>query len=216
MLKVDSKSVICFDLDDTLYNEIDYLISAYREIATDLDPSNKDLYSKMLKWYNEGEDCFGNLARLYEVAKDELIQAYRQHVPDIQLFNGALQLLESIKEKDAKLVLITDGRSITQRNKIKALGISLLFDLVIISEELGTEKPALNNFQTVENSFPDHSYTYIADNYKKDFISPNQLGWNSIALVDNGRNIHKRPAMSELNSSMLPKLVVKSLEEISI
>ena len=25
--------VICFDLDDTLYKEIDYLKSAYREIA---------------------------------------------------------------------------------------------------------------------------------------------------------------------------------------
>ena len=47
---------IIFDLDDTLYYEIDYLKSAYQEIASRICKEDNHLYNKMLKLYQEGKN----------------------------------------------------------------------------------------------------------------------------------------------------------------
>ena len=52
-------------------------------------------------------------------------------------------LLDVLKEKNIPAGLITDGRSVTQRNKLKSLGLLNYFKEVIISEEFGSEKPGL-------------------------------------------------------------------------
>ena len=41
----------------------------------------------------------------------------------------------------AARALITDGRSLTQRLKIQALGLTDLFDDILISEAMQSEKP---------------------------------------------------------------------------
>ncbi|MEM9143332.1 MAG: hypothetical protein AAGA86_10125 [Bacteroidota bacterium] len=74
--------------------------------------------------------------------------------------------------------------------KINALGLSGIVDTIVVSEEIGSEKPDERNFKVIEHTFPNYNYVYIADNLRKDFISPNQLGWNSIGLIDNGLNMH--------------------------
>lgn len=73
MLKYDIRMrVICFDLDDTLYKEIEYLKSAYREIAeyavwqcTGCSDSVNILaikaYDRMLVAYREGLNAFEEL-----------------------------------------------------------------------------------------------------------------------------------------------------------
>ena len=128
-IKIDCDSVVVFDLDDTLYNEIDFLISAYKEISSYLDIDNcKILYSKMLSLYKNSVNVFDFLVKNYDITKVELIKIYVNHIPDIKLNIGALNLLESIKIKGGKIAIITDGRSISQRNKIKALKIEHLID----------------------------------------------------------------------------------------
>ena len=49
MMQSMCKKVVCFDLDDTLYKEIDYVQSAFNEIAAFVGHS--ELLSKMLQWY---------------------------------------------------------------------------------------------------------------------------------------------------------------------
>ena len=47
-ISINKNTVIAFDLDDTLYNEIEYLKSAYRLIAKNLDSDNSiELYAFM-------------------------------------------------------------------------------------------------------------------------------------------------------------------------
>lgn len=205
-----------FDLDDTLYNEVDYLISAYWEIihVYNLQPKTK-LHSEMLKWYYDGNDVFKLVINKYKInaTKSDLIKIYREHIPSINLFEDASALIRSLNINNVPIALITDGRSITQRNKIKALGLSNLFTNLIISEEINTEKPSLNNFEMLVSR--DYTnYVYIADNPKKDFLSPNVLGWVSICLLNNGRNIHKQDF--NLPFHYLPKYKIKSFAEINL
>ncbi|MBS1549854.1 MAG: HAD-IA family hydrolase [Bacteroidetes bacterium] len=204
---------IIFDLDDTLVYEIDFLKSAYKEIATLLDESRQEkLYQEMLLRYSKRENVFDYLVEQFpEFSKNKLLNIYRNHYPNIRLNDGAKDLLDFLKSKNYKIGLITDGRSITQRNKLKSLNIENIFDKIIVSEEFGSEKPDKRNFTIFLSSEID-DYFYIADNPKKDFIIPNTLKWTSICLLDKGYNIHSQNFDFEEN--FLPKIKIKSLLEV--
>lgn len=198
-----------FDLDDTLVYEIEYLKSAYKEIATSL--GNENIFYQMLEWYQNGIDVFQKLSTLYSVSKEGLLEQYRSHFPSISLTQEANIVLNQIKREGHYLGLISDGRSLTQRNKLKALGIEHFFDKIVISEEVGATKPNLQNFKVFENDNVS-SYFYIGDNVNKDFITPNQLGWQSVCLIDKGQNIHKQNF--DISKSYIPRIKIKCLKEI--
>ncbi|MGY8915085.1 MAG: HAD family hydrolase [Flavobacteriales bacterium] len=215
-IKVDQNTIIVFDLDDTLYNEIEFLKSAYMNIAQELDKENwQGLYVHMLSLYRNRLDVFDFIEQRYRVPKENLLSAYRDHKPNIKLFNGALETLQRIKKNNGKIGLITDGRKKTQTNKIKALGLQPYLDCTVISEEIGTEKPHLNNYKHMEETFGKGSYHYIADNVKKDFLTPNAIGWNTIGLIDNGLNIHNE-AHLYTEKKHQPKGYITSFLELNI
>ena len=215
-IKVNVDTTIVFDLDDTLYKEIDFLKSAYREIARSLVKENwQQLYGYMFALYRERENVFTIISKKYGVATQKLIDQYRSHKPFLSLTEGASGLIEAIKEKGGKLAVLTDGRSVTQINKVRALGIYDIIDKLFISEELGSEKPSENNFMAVEDHFPSKHYFYIADNLKKDFVTANIRGWHTIGLIDNGLNIHFS-SQYYLKKDHLPQHSIISLQELKV
>lgn len=112
-----------------------------------------------------------------------------------------------MKEGRVRIGLITDGRSVQQRNKIEVLGLKRWIDEedIVISEEFGSEKPALENYAYfMKRYLKCHDFTYVGDNLKKDFIAPNSLGWMTVCLKDDGRNIHKQNT-KEIDEDMEPK-----------
>lgn len=215
-IKVDSNSVVVFDLDDTLYNELDYLRSAYSEIAQKLLPDNwKDLFSRMFSLYRCKENVFRVLAEDHDITIDGLLLMYRNHNPRIKPFEGVIELMAEIKKNEGKIAIVTDGRTSTQNKKIDALGIRKFIDEIVISEEIGTEKPSAQNFLAIEKAFSGCSYVYIADNRKKDFITPNTLGWNSICLIDNGKNIHQENYL-HTSAEQSPKKYIFSIQDLKV
>jgi len=219
-IKANSKTVVVFDLDDTLYDEIDFLYSGFKSIAGYFfSISAEKTFKKMLHWYYAGENVFQNLIKgevflESDITFNVLLDHYRNHFPSIKLRIGAKQLLNNIRSNGCKTGIITDGRSITQNNKILALGLENLFDLVVISEEFGSEKPNIKNYLVFQEKFKDCRFYYIADNPIKDFISPNLLGWETICIRDKGKNIH--PQNFDLDSKYLPKNIVKNFNDIVI
>lgn len=215
-IKINKTTVLVFDLDDTLYNEIAYLKSAYRHIAIFLSKDDwKTLYSTMFSLYRNDKNVFDFLVENYDIDFATLIGMYRNHNPEISLFPGVLNIFKTIKAKNGKLAIITDGREKTQTAKIEALGITSFLDKIIISETLGTEKPHVANYKAIENEFSDMQYFYIADNIKKDFITPNKLGWKTIGLIDNGLNIHSN-ILSNFDKEYLPQHFIQSYDELNI
>jgi putative hydrolase of the HAD superfamily len=215
-ITVSHQTTVVFDLDDTLYNEIDFLISAYKEIAKQLNPINWTLlYINMFSRYKENIDVFHFLSEEYNIPKKELVKIYRNHVPTINLKSGVLPLLKKIKNKKGKIAIITDGRTVTQRQKIKSLSIEKYLDTVIISEDTSFEKPHTNNFSVIENKFNSTQYYYIGDNLKKDFIAPNQLGWRTIGLINGGLNIHY-DSYKYLDKNNLPQDFIFSFKDLNI
>lgn len=223
--------IICFDLDDTLYKEIDYLKSAYKEIAgyaagqcTGCSDSvyflTINAYDRMIEAYRDGLNAFEELNMFLGLEQpiSDYLYIYRNHKPKISLSEDVVQTLDALKAKGVRVGLITDGRSIQQRNKIEALGLSQWIDEkeMVISEELGSEKPALANYEYFMKRYPEcHDLTYVADNLKKDFIAPNELGWQTICLKDDGRNIH-RQEVEDMEERMMPKRWIERLIDVII
>jgi putative hydrolase of the HAD superfamily len=206
------QKTIVFDLDDTIVSEIEYLESAFKEIARDLDITNDRLFEEMLGWYQNNENVFLRLQdKFITTSIWDLKNRYRTHFPNFNPKSKNRELLIELKKQGHFLGLITDGFSITQRNKLKALDIESIFDLIIISEEFGSEKPNEDNF-TIFKQFNTRDNYYIGDNFQKDFITPNKLGWITIGLIDDGRNIHKQNFILGIN--YLPKIKIKELTDL--
>ncbi|MGB7393876.1 MAG: HAD family hydrolase, partial [Pricia sp.] len=202
--------------DDTLYNETDYLRSAYKEIAQSLQPEDwKRLYARMISLYRCNEDVFGYLSDTLGMVKTDLLKRYRHHDPNISAFDGVADVFKGIKEKDGKIGIITDGRSSTQRKKLEALGLMDLIDKVVISGETGYEKPEEHNFRIVEEFYGDACFYYVADNLRKDFIAPHRLGWKTIGLIDNGLNVHHDGHLY-FDGAKMPEFFILSFKEIRI
>lgn len=207
------KSVICFDLDDTLYKEIDFVSSAYREIASWC--GHPEISDQMMEWFHQGKNVFMELNHAFGLSIEiaDYLQVYRNHHPSIRLDEDVIQALDSISKEGVVLGLITDGRSISQRNKINALGLDKWFadSNIIISEEFGSEKTNKRNFVFFMDKYPSADYSYVGDNPRKDFLVPNQLGWRTIMLEDDGRNIHSYSHEVDL---LMPQLIISDLKEL--
>ena len=223
--------VVCFDLDDTLYKEIDYLQSAYREIAayaagqcTGCSDSVGILaikaYNRMLDAYHEGQNAFEELNRFLglQLPVSDYLCIYRNHKPKISLSEDVVQTLDALKAEDVRIGLITDGRTVQQRHKIEALGLMRWVDEkdIVISEEFGSEKPAPANYTCFMQRHPAcHHFTYVGDNLRKDFIAPNALGWMTVGLLDDGRNIHSQ-TLPDDNQTMQPKRWIATLRDLPL
>jgi len=213
------KKVICFDLDDTLYKEIDFLKSGYNRVAELVEKEyhyeSKEVYDNLYSWYFQNENPFARLNENYGLDKpiEEYLKVYRFHQPSITLSEGVEVTLNELKRRGVIMGLITDGRTISQKNKITVLGLGRWFDKnsIIISEEFGSEKIDERNFRYFMDANPDCSYSYVGDNPMKDFIVPNHLGWQTIMLKDDGRNVHKQELFPVENR---PQIIINEFKEL--
>ena len=208
--------VIIFDLDDTLYKEADFVKSGFFAVAIHL--GNISYAEELIKYWVEGKNAFQSLIDRHSlpVSIDKLLDIYRTHIPSIELDEPTASVLDDLVSKGKVLGVITDGRSITQRNKIKALGLHRWFEdeNIIISEEFGSSKPNERNYRFFMSKYRDRTYTYIGDNLAKDFLTPNLLGWRTICIKDDGHNIH--PQEFKLDQTFLPDITISHLTDIMV
>lgn len=208
-------NVIIFDLDDTLYKEIDFVQSAFREISGWLEGTYaiEGVYEVMIKTFHQGLNVFSMINHDYslQIELEEYLCRYRNHVPRIKLEKEIATVLTMLSEKACKLGILTDGRRITQNNKINSLELSRYIsnDNYIISEIFGHSKPSLEGYQYFSQKWDRANYYYVGDNTSKDFIAPNKLGWNTVCLLDDGRNIHKQDFSLPINQ--LPKQTIQEM-----
>ncbi len=207
-----SNWVIVFDLDDTLYSEADYRCSGLRAVC-DFVRLCYGVFLDPVCFY-EKEDALGDICRqanLEQNIKNSLLWVYRLHYPSIDL-GEEVSLVVADFGRRFDLAILTDGRSVTQRLKVKALGLDWI--PVYVSEDYNSEKPDLKRFLAIMEDFPDGRYVYIGDNPKKDFFGPNRLGWLTIGVKGGAGNVHDQSFVNPVLEYM-PKHWVDSFSEIA-
>jgi putative hydrolase of the HAD superfamily len=212
-----SHAHISFDLDDTLYPEKDYVDSCFayvNELLTTLYEV-PNISARLSRAYEQGlKDPIGDVCRelkLPPVVKQDAISAMRAHLPSIALSNGAEKVVQFLFGNRRKISVITDGRSVTQRRKLEALGLLGKAQL-LISEETGHPKPSEVPFQLVMQEHPEaNNYWYVADNPARDFVAPNRLGWTTVMLKATSKNIHRQLSKTTDHAA---QIIVDSLDEL--
>ena len=193
--------VYAFDLDDTLYTEMDFVRSGYRAVARELAAGStlgsEAYYEGILprrpigfEWALEAYRAAGGSDP--DMSVDKMIEIYRAHEPDIHLRPGVRELLEKLKAEGHTLVLITDGSTRPQRSKIKALDIGRYFDDILISEETGGDKNSEVPWRLTEERYgaPGQRFVYVGDNMSKDFRIAGMRGWHTgMTLAPEGVNV---------------------------
>lgn len=208
--------VVAFDLDDTLYKERDYVFSAIQAIAYTLYPGREEpVIRKGIRAFLAGE----NLPDSIDPNRtEEILNIYRTHFPAISLAEGAADMLSDMQAAGIRMALITDGRSLTQRNKIEALDLLPYFapEDIFISGETGADKTRPDNFKALMRRYPEASrFIYAGDNPAKDFLWPNRLGFTTVCLLDNKKlNIHPQ-SPDGLDPDCSPTCTIYSLNEIT-
>ena len=204
---------VVFDLDDTIYPELDFKKSAFKKIKQLIerlyDVNENDLESILFK---KKGDVFSNIAKLVGVPsiKESLIWYYRLHSPSFNKKYEAVDFLKKLTAKGSKCIILTDGYSITQRLKLEALNLKSYE--CYISEEYNSKKPDALRYEIIQSKYPNKNYYYIADNPIKDFYAPNLLGWKTILIKNEWETVHSQSLQNETKYN--PKFTIKKINEI--
>lgn len=189
---------VIFDLDDTLYSEIEFVRSGFREaahyLAAEFAGNEGALFGRMCEILEaEGRgrvfDTLLNEMGLYSEARVRLlVMLYRSHRPAISLYPSAVRLIAGLREMGALLGLVTDGMASVQRNKIRALGVERVFEAIVCTDELGRDcwKPSVIPFRIALEllDVAPGEAVYVGDDPSKDFTGPNSLGMMTIQVGD--------------------------------
>ena len=174
---------IIFDLDDTLYPELEFVRSGFFEVAKSISEDYKidfnNCYQELTTLFTNGaKNVFNrffaqnNLSVTNEYIF-KLIQIYREHFPTISFYDDVPRVISSLRKKGYFLGIISDGFLVSQENKIKALECEKYFDHIILTDKLGNEfwKPHSRSFELMANflQINIHELMYIGDNPEKDF-----------------------------------------------
>jgi putative hydrolase of the HAD superfamily len=187
--------IYIFDLDDTLYDERQYVESGLRAVARFVENA----------WKVDKESGFNELLALLEkngrgrVFNDFLanhgiavnkqnvracLSAYRLHQPTLTMPNNHLSVLESLPKP---LYLVTDGNKVVQGKKVDALNIAHYFKRVFVTHRFGIKhaKPSIYCFEKIKQAEQCkwHEMVYIGDNPAKDFVNLNKLGMLTVRVL---------------------------------
>jgi putative hydrolase of the HAD superfamily len=215
---------IVFDLDDTLYPEKSYILSAFQAVATwteaRLSIPRQRGFAELAGLYEAGVsgDTFDRWLSSHGFAPDdwvpEMVRVYRRHDPRIAPYDGVERLLGRLRER-FRLGLVSDGYLETQRKKLASLCIGSFFDVVVFSDEWGREawKPSPIPFERAleELRVAGHEAVYVADNPAKDFLGARRAGMWTIR-VRRPEGVYSR--LEPPSADHAPHVEIPSLEHL--
>lgn len=131
--------------------------------------TRQETVDKALKAVNkEDKKVSAEMVRTYEALRD----AHRQLAPH------ALEVLQKLRRRAFSLALISNGNATYQRRKIARHQLAPFFDIILIEEEFGVEKPDPRLFRHVLDQFHIHAHEtwMIGDDLARDIAGSQQLG----------------------------------------
>jgi putative hydrolase of the HAD superfamily len=196
---------ILLDLDDTIIDFGGNVEAAWRCVCRDacelpgLDPDALfAAIDRVRTWYwsdperhRQGrQDLRAAGRRIVEQALHELgfmapdlarriAERYRDLRDEaMRLFPGAIETLERVRQRGARLGLVTNGSAADQRAKIARFALARHFDHIQIEGEFGHGKPDARVYHaalTALDATPETTW-FVGDNLEWDVAAPQRLG----------------------------------------
>jgi putative hydrolase of the HAD superfamily len=211
---------IIFDMDNTLYDESQYVRSGFRAVSEYMAEKFKmdkdqmfSLFLSILSKKGRGE-VFNTALEEFDMKKEETIQemisVYRNHSPIITSFKDTNNTLSKLKKKH-RLGLITDGVKKVQEIKVEALKIASFFDVITYAIDYGGKNNAVFLATLKKLKTKPANSVYIDDNPTKTFAVAKKLGIHTIRIrKGENKNIVNADEQSK------PDFEISKLEEIPV
>ena len=143
---------------------------------------------------------------LCQLIADEMTERKEELV---RPFDGALDVLHTLRQRGHRLGLLTNGSAAFQRKKLSRFALEPLFDVILIEGELGYGKPdrrvfgaALQHFRVAATRT-----CMIGDNLEADIGGARELGITAVWHDAHGAGLPAR-------AKVTPDRIIKSLREL--
>lgn len=228
---------IFIDLDDTIWdftaNSHIALEVMYRNLDIALIYPNYDEFwqnyykknSELWALYHHGKidkdflvvERYAHLLRhvSYPDPENRLAARMNQYYLDILaeqtlLVPHAIELLQYLKQQGYNLYILSNGFIEVQQRKLQSAGIAQYFSRIVLSDEIGVNKPDRRLFDyalQVTNSHA-HNTLLIGDNYDADILGAINAGWGQIYFDRNHRGTTaQQPQHTVHNLEMIMKIL---------
>lgn len=215
---------VLFDLDDTILNTKDAQANAICEFKGFFDEFNsisrtefkrvwdkitEECYEEYLnKKYSFGRMRIQRMKKLFskygtnisdEEAKDRFKKYLKTYKNNWMLFDDSEEMIKEIKSK-YKVAILSNGDSNYQREKIKRVGLDKYFSDIIISGEVGYEKPKKEIFELACKKVGElpKNCVMIGDKYKVDIEGSTNAGINAIWVNRKNQKINYKYQIKEI------------------
>ncbi|MGY4105523.1 HAD family hydrolase [Ignavigranum ruoffiae] len=199
--------IVGFDLDDTLYdrdlvysNVYAIMQKNYINLPVNFHDFNKIFQKESILEYEkfsnrEKEKIDYKLDRVintysffnYNISlelAEKFNKLYEEQRNNIVIRPGMLKLMNYLKNNNIEMFILTNGPTDDQKKKFYNLGLDryVTDDNLFISDALGCSKPEQKIFKIVEKHLDQeaNNLIYIGDNYHKDILPAQKLGWKAI------------------------------------
>ena len=197
---------------DLLFHALRESIAAYREALEHdavkqrgdrLDPftmRRETVEAALIHVGREDTALAAEMVRAYEALRE----AHRELAP------RALETLRTLRSREMRLALLTNGNASYQRRKISHHQLASFFDCILIEEEFGTAKsdPRIYLAALSQLQVTPHEAWMVGDDVVFDIAVPQQLGMVTIWVDPARRGLpEKSPAHPDVTIHALPELL---------
>ena len=105
------------------------------------------------------------------------------------IVEGTFEILDNIRKTGCRLALIANDDSVSARNIVRTTGLEDYFDVIVISEELGVEKPDREIFMAAlaKLGVKPENAVMVGNRIDSDIIGANRIGMKSVLFKWNAR-----------------------------
>ncbi|ESV55649.1 HAD family hydrolase [Streptococcus agalactiae LMG 14747] len=193
---------IFFDLDDTLYDQLEPFELAFRQTFENINVPISEIYTlsrqysdRVFEKSESGEMTIQDMHmyRIKAALEDFSIiitdeaailfqKKYALNQGNIELDSRLAMLFEFLKKNRTKIGIITNGPKEHQYHKIKQLGLYQWFDRenILISSEIGIAKPNKKIFDLAKDENDSETYLYVGDSFENDVVGAKSAGWQTV------------------------------------
>ena len=128
-----------------------------------------------------------------------------------RVIEGVFEVLETMRKDGYRIAMIVNGDSAGTRNIIATCGLEDCFDVIVISEEVGIEKPDKQIFQVALDKLgvEAENAVMVGNRIDADIVGANRIGMKSVWFRWNDR--YEETIGSEEEK---PSFIIKSLSEL--
>ena len=204
------KTKLCiFDLDFTLYDELNFL----KKVFVD----NKLIFENDIKFLDykfriSSIDIINDVLDQLRIKNKNNIKYFKNRFSSLKIrlfpYNNLIYLLTKIKYLNIRIALLTNGDPKTQNNKINNLKIKKYFDKIVFARSFLFEKPDPMSFNYLVNYFSVNpvNVLFIGDSLKNDIKPAYKLGMQTLWLNHLNQQMHN-PRLNYVKSDNLIKVL---------